>query len=135
MAEDLLRRKPLGRCLEIVVGDVAEPRRPIRPDGGLLTIADLPAPGTKRWVIRRKAIVVAAIRGGLLTLEEARSRYALTVEELLDGNIRLIATASPVCGSLAFRNIREEDALRVRARPQDSLPCAEVYSSAQSSTR
>ena len=72
-------RKPPGRF-----GDVAEPRHPIRPDGGLLTIADLPAPGTKRWVIRRKAIVVAAIRGGLLTLEEARTRYALTVDELLD---------------------------------------------------
>jgi Protein of unknown function (DUF1153) len=43
-----------------------------------------PGAGTKRWVIRRKAIVVAAIRGGLLTLEEARSRYALTVDELLD---------------------------------------------------
>jgi Protein of unknown function (DUF1153) len=39
----------------------------IGPDGGLLTIADLPAPETKRWVIRRKAVVVAAVRGGLLT--------------------------------------------------------------------
>jgi Protein of unknown function (DUF1153) len=66
------------------VGDVADPRRPTRPDGGLLTLADLPAPGTKRWVIRRKAVVVAAIRGGLLTLEEACNRYALTVDELLD---------------------------------------------------
>jgi hypothetical protein len=41
------------------------------PDGSPLTIADLPAPGTKRWVIRRKAEVVSAVRGGLLTLEEA----------------------------------------------------------------
>ena len=48
-----------------------------------LTIADLPAPGTKRWVIRRKAEVVAAVRGGLLSLEEACSRYTLTVEEFL----------------------------------------------------
>jgi Protein of unknown function (DUF1153) len=55
----------------------------IGPDGGLLTIADLPAPETKRWVIRRKAIVVAAVRGGLLTLAEACTRYALTVDELL----------------------------------------------------
>jgi len=47
------------------------------------TIADLPAPGTKRWVIRRKAEVVAAVRGGLLSLEEACSRYTLTVEEFL----------------------------------------------------
>ena len=36
-----------------------------------------------RWVIRRKAEVVAAVRGGLLSLEEACSRYTLTVEEFL----------------------------------------------------
>jgi hypothetical protein len=53
------------------------------PDGGPLTIADLPKPGTKRWVARRKAQVVAAVRGGLLSMEEACSRYTLTVEELL----------------------------------------------------
>ena len=34
------------------------------PDGTLLTLADLPPPNTKRWVIRRKAEVVAAVRGG-----------------------------------------------------------------------
>jgi hypothetical protein len=48
-----------------------------------LTIANLPAPGTKRWVIKRKAVVVAAVRGGLLSLEEACSRYMLTVDEFL----------------------------------------------------
>jgi Protein of unknown function (DUF1153) len=55
----------------------------IGPDGTPLTVADLPAPGTRRWVIRRKAEVVAAVRGGLLSLEEACSRYTLTVEEFL----------------------------------------------------
>jgi hypothetical protein len=53
------------------------------PDGSPLTVADLPSPGTKRWVIRRKAEVVAAVRGGLLSLEEACGRYNLTVEEFL----------------------------------------------------
>jgi hypothetical protein len=53
------------------------------PDGSPLTMADLPAPGTKRWVIRRKAEVIAAVRGGLLSLEEACSRYMLTVDEFL----------------------------------------------------
>jgi hypothetical protein len=43
----------------------------------------MPAPTPKRWVIRRKAEVVAAVRDGLLTLEEACSRYILTVEEFL----------------------------------------------------
>lgn len=55
----------------------------IGPDGSPLTVADLPAPSTRRWVIRRKAEVVAAVRGGLLSLEEACSRYALTVDEFL----------------------------------------------------
>ena len=55
----------------------------IGPDGTPLTVADLPAPGTRRWVIRRKAEVVAAVRGGLLSLEEACQRYKLTTEEFL----------------------------------------------------
>ena len=49
----------------------------------IVRIEDLPPPGIKRWVIRRKAEVVAAVRGGLLSLEEACSRYTLTVEEFL----------------------------------------------------
>ncbi|MBL4757727.1 MAG: DUF1153 domain-containing protein [Rhizobiales bacterium] len=55
----------------------------IGPDGSPLTIADLPPTSTRRWVIRRKAEVVAAVRGGLLSLEEACNRYTLTVEEFL----------------------------------------------------
>ena len=55
----------------------------IGPDGSPLTIADLPPTSTKRWVIRRKAEVVAAVGGGLLSLEEACSRYTLTVDEFL----------------------------------------------------
>jgi hypothetical protein len=44
---------------------------------------DLPPPDTKRWVIRRKAAVVAAVRTGAITLEEACNRYHLSVEEFL----------------------------------------------------
>src|ERR1700719_2629351 len=74
-----------------VVGVKAFITVPVRPrpkyvigsDGSPLTITDLPAPGTKRWVIRRKAEVIAAVRGGLLSIEEACSRYMLTVDELL----------------------------------------------------
>jgi hypothetical protein len=61
-----------------------KPKYVMGPDGSPLTIADLPSPGTqKRWVIRRKAEVVAAVRGGLLSLDEACSRYTLTVDEFL----------------------------------------------------
>ncbi len=55
----------------------------VGPTGKALTLSDLPNPNTKRWVIRRKAEVVAAVRGGLLTLEEACERYTLSVEEFL----------------------------------------------------
>jgi hypothetical protein len=55
----------------------------IGPDGRPLTMADLPVPEATRWVIRRKAEVVAAVRGGLLSLEEACSRYTLSIEEIL----------------------------------------------------
>jgi hypothetical protein len=55
----------------------------IGPTGAPLTKADLPPPNTGRWVIRRKAEVVAAVRGGLLTLEEALERYQLTSDEFL----------------------------------------------------
>lgn len=57
--------------------------RVIGPTGEPLTIDDLPPPDTKRWVIRRKAEVVAAVRGGLISLEDACDRYTLSVEEFL----------------------------------------------------
>lgn len=47
------------------------------------TIMDLPPPDTKRWVARRKAVVVNAVRSGAITLEEVCRRYELSVEEFL----------------------------------------------------
>ena len=44
---------------------------------------ELPSPDTKRWVVRRKAIVVAAVRNGSISLQEACRRYKLSVEEFL----------------------------------------------------
>ena len=51
--------------------------------GSGVSLDSLPSPETKRWVIRRKAEVVAAVRAGLLSLEEACQRYTLSVEEFL----------------------------------------------------
>ena len=59
------------------------PAKVIGPLGEPLTLDTLPPPETTRWVVRRKAEVVAAVRGGLLSLEEACARYTLTVEEFL----------------------------------------------------
>jgi hypothetical protein len=48
-----------------------------------MTIDDLPPPDTKRWVVRRKAEVVAGVRAGLISIEEACARYSLSMEEFL----------------------------------------------------
>jgi hypothetical protein len=60
---------------------IARPQEVIGPQGRPLTLQDLPAPNTSRWVARRKAEVVAAVNGGLLTIPEACRRYQLTLEE------------------------------------------------------
>jgi transposase-like protein len=44
-------------------------------------MAELPPANTRRWVVRRKAAVVAAVQNGKITLEEACRRYELTEEE------------------------------------------------------
>lgn len=54
----------------------------IGPDGERMTRADLPSPTTRRWVPRRKARIVAAVEGGLISREWAMERYRLTAEEL-----------------------------------------------------
>ena len=57
------------------------PAQVIGPLGESLTLDTLPPPNTSRWVVRRKAEVVAAVNGGLLSVDEVCERYNLTVEE------------------------------------------------------
>ena len=53
-------------------------------DGEIRSSAiDLPPPDTKRWVTRRKAVIVNAVRTGVISLEEVCRRYELSVEEFL----------------------------------------------------
>jgi hypothetical protein len=66
-------------------GARADSVRPVSVPGPLgkpVTLESLPPPDTRRWVVRRKAEVIAAIRGGLLTAAEACARYRLSPEEL-----------------------------------------------------
>jgi hypothetical protein len=63
--------------------DASEGRGGYGPLAHLGIEEELPPPETKRWVIRRKAVVVAAVRSGLLSLEEACERYKLSIEEFL----------------------------------------------------
>jgi hypothetical protein len=57
------------------------PAKVIGPLGESLTLDTLPPPSTTRWVVRRKAEVVAAVNGGLLSVDDVCARYNLTVEE------------------------------------------------------
>lgn len=59
------------------------PAQVIGPLGEPLTLETLPPASTKRWVVRRKAEVVAAVKGGLLTVDEVCARYGLTQEEFV----------------------------------------------------
>lgn len=52
-------------------------------DGSALSLSDLPAANAQRWVTRHKANVVAAVRGGLISLEDVCLRYGVTTEEFL----------------------------------------------------
>ena len=58
------------------------PRAVRLPNGTMMTRADLPPTSTKRWVASRKAAVVRAVLYGLITETEAKTRYALSDEEL-----------------------------------------------------
>ncbi|WP_099823685.1 DUF1153 domain-containing protein [Oceaniglobus indicus] len=58
------------------------PRAVRLPGGKTMTRADLPDPDTKRWVASRKAAVVKAVNGGLISDKEAMETYQLTEEEL-----------------------------------------------------
>lgn len=55
----------------------------IGPTGEPMTRDDLPPPTLKRWITRRKAEVVTAVRAGLIGLDEVCLRYGITAEEFL----------------------------------------------------
>lgn len=65
------------------IGRQRRPEKVIGPFGEALSLNDLPKNNMTRWVIRRKAEVVAAVNGGLLSLEEACDRYNLSLEEFI----------------------------------------------------
>ena len=53
------------------------------PNGERITLADLPARSTKRWVARDKGRVVTAVQHGLMSFQEACERYNLSLDEYL----------------------------------------------------
>ncbi len=93
-----------------------QPSRPngvVGPTGNPLTVDNLPPAGTKHWVIRRKAEVVAAVRNGLISLDDACECYRLSVEEFL--NWERLVNAHGVRGLRVTHSQRYRDAGRVEA--------------------
>src|SRR3546814_15609002 len=66
----------------MIENQTIRPSKVIGPLGEPLTLDSLPPRDTTRWVVRRKAEVVAAVSGGLLSVDAACERYGLTLEEL-----------------------------------------------------
>jgi len=60
-------------------------------DGTVMTQADLPPVSTRRWVASRKAAVVRGVVHGLITKDEALSRYRLSDEEFIEW-VRAVST-------------------------------------------
>ncbi len=67
----------------MVAYESENPAAVLHPTGRPITPADLPPNGIRRWTPMRKAEVVACVRAGLITLENACERYMLSEEELL----------------------------------------------------
>lgn len=67
----------------------------IGPLGEALTLDSLPAENTTRWVARRKAEVVAAVAGGLLSVDQACNRYSLSLEEFVSWHRGFVRSGIP----------------------------------------
>jgi hypothetical protein len=55
----------------------------VGPDGRQMKLAHLPPRGLKDWRPGHKAMVVAAVRHGLITVDEACRRYGLSTDGYL----------------------------------------------------
>ena len=92
------------------------------PAAGGLTLADLPRPREDHWSPQRKARVVAAIQGGLLSRAEAQTRYELSTEELANWERAYAASPAPsFAGFMLSASGKAEDQPRETGSP--SPPC------------
>ena len=74
---------------------------------------DLPPPDTKRWVTRRKAVIVNAVRTGVISLEEVCRRYELSVEEFVAWQRAIDANGVPGLRVTRLQIYRDNPSSRV----------------------
>ena len=65
-----------------------------------------------RWIPQRKAEIVAAIRGGHMSFDEARERYALSLDEYLSWQVGLELSGLP---GLRVNRVQQNRRRRVRS--------------------
>ena len=65
----------------MIENEKMRPAHVFGPLGEPLTLDSLPPRNTRRGGVRRKAEVVAAVNGGLLSVDEVCDRYSLSLEE------------------------------------------------------
>jgi|SRR6516225_6810271 hypothetical protein len=93
-------------------------------DGNLpqfTTDIDLPSPATKRWVPRRKAMIVEAVRQGAISLEKVCCRYQLSVEEFRSWQRTIETHGVPGLRSTRLQ-IYRKSRNSLSARPSDGAP-------------
>lgn len=78
--------------LDFSCKDLSKRKKPIGPDGSVLTLADLPRSymgigelksETGVWAPRDKLLVVLAVRQGLIQLTEAFEKYLMSIDEFI----------------------------------------------------
>jgi hypothetical protein len=74
----------------------------------------VPPPRSTRWIPQRKAEIVAAIRGGYMSFDEARERYELSIEEFVSWQIGI-----ELSGLAGLRVNRVQQNRRRRGRSTD----------------
>ena len=84
------------------------PAQVIGPLGEPLTLDSLPPPQTTRWVVSSKAEVVAAVAGGLLSVDEACARYNLSLEEFTSWQRAIDRSGMPGLRVTRIKHYREQ---------------------------
>jgi len=77
------------------------------PNGKKLTRSDLPDRNTRRWVARRKAVVVTAVACGLIEESEACEMYGLSSEELHGWRIAMETHGARALRATAVQKYRQ----------------------------
>ena len=86
--------------------NVGRPARVIGADGRPLTREDLPPSEGVRWNKKRKAQVVAAVRGGLISFDDAVRRYSLSSREFIAWQHELLASLAARRRAVERRDFR-----------------------------